>query len=67
VARLTPAHRDTMAEQAAMLPALAAFPAASRLLPTDELSFLEWCRSHGVEPPVAPDNVAAAMAQLAVA
>jgi hypothetical protein len=73
VARLTPAHRDTVAEQAAMLPALAAFPAASRaaaaarLLPTDELSFLEWCRSHGVEPPVAPDNVAAAMAQLAVA
>ena len=29
-------------------------------------SFLEWCRALGVEPPVAPDNVAAAMEQLAV-
>ena len=71
-ARLTPVHRDTAAEQAAALPALAAFPAASRaaaaarLAPTDEPSLLEWCRSLGVEPPLAPDNVAAAMAQLAV-
>ena len=71
-ARLTPVHRDTAAEQAAALPALAAFPArsraaaAARLAPTDAPSFLEWCRALGVEPPLAPDNVAAAMAQLAV-
>jgi hypothetical protein len=70
--RLFPLQCDTKHEQEEQLPALSALSPEMRLaliaqqLPTDELSFLGWCRSLSVEPSIAVDNVTQALEHMQI-
>lgn len=71
-ARLMPLQHDSPEEQLAQVPALAALSAKDRTAlilqqpPTDSLSFLQWCRGHGVVLPAAPDSLTAILANMSV-
>jgi hypothetical protein len=71
-ARLMPLQHDSPEEQVAQVPGLAALSAKDRSslilqqLPTDELSFLGWCRSLAVDVPEAPDSLSAVLAHMSV-
>lgn len=69
-ARLMPLQHDSPEEQLAQVPGLAALPTKERAAlilqqpPTDDLSFLGWCRSLGVYVPAAPDRLSAVLAHM---
>jgi hypothetical protein len=70
--RLMPLQNDSLEEQNAQLPALARLlpearaAAAAGQPPTDEPSFLQWCRAHSILAPAAPDSLSALLAGVTV-
>ncbi|EIE27195.1 hypothetical protein COCSUDRAFT_55218 [Coccomyxa subellipsoidea C-169] len=71
-ARLMPLQHDSPEEQLSQVPGLAALSTKDRAAlilqqpPTDEFSFLGWCRSLAVDVPAAPDSLSAVLAHMSV-